>query len=180
MKPQTILGIDAAWTASEGSGVALLSATEKIAGAQPTVIHRQYTRNRGGLSTGFTIALLKKAPLILMGLVTVVALGIAACASSSETTATFTTQQEGPQTTAGPAATTATTEALTATTQATTTTEAAPATGSPAEVEAVKEAVRSYSAAFRRGHAKEAWLMRTPAAQSRDSYAEFAGDTMRT
>src|SRR5664279_796304 len=112
MKPQTILGIDAAWTASEGSGVALLSATEKIAGAQPTVIHRQYTRNRGGLSTGFTIALLKKAPLILMGLVTVVALGIAACESSSETTATITTQREGPQTTAGPAATTATTEAL--------------------------------------------------------------------
>lgn len=34
-KPQTVLGIDAAWTASKGSGVALLPVAEKTAGAAP-------------------------------------------------------------------------------------------------------------------------------------------------
>jgi hypothetical protein len=55
-----------------------------------------------------------------------------------------------------------------------TATAAKPATNSPAKIEAVKKAVRAYSSAYLGGHAKEAWLMRTLAAQSGDSYAEFA------
>ena len=73
-------------------------------------------------------------------------------------------------TTLQPATTTNTTAAV-----ATTTTSAAPTTttANPSEADAVKSAVRAYSDAFLGGHAKEAWLMRTPAAQSPDSYAEW-------
>jgi hypothetical protein len=48
-------------------------------------------------------------------------------------------------------------------------------TSSPAvsDAQALADAVRAYSAAFLSGQAKTAWLMRTPAARSDMTYAEF-------
>lgn len=80
-----------------------------------------------------------------------------------------------PTTTLAPDTTAATTAGTSTTTVAaptTTTTTAAPAT--EADADSVKKTVRAYSDAFLGGHAKEAWLMRTPAAQAGGSYAEFA------
>lgn len=95
-----------------------------------------------------------------------VVLFLVGCGSGTTTTVP-------PKTAIAPVVTTAETAAIsTAKPPAPTTTAAKPAT--KAETEAVRSAVRAYSAAFLGGHAKEAWLMRTPAAQSGGSYAEFA------
>ena len=48
---------------------------------------------------------MKRAALVLGALLTVATFGIVACASSTGTTVTFTTQEQGPQTTAVPATT---------------------------------------------------------------------------
>ena len=96
------------------------------------------------------------------------ALLLVGCGGSSTTTVTPTTTL-APDTTA---ATTAGASTTTVPASTTTTTTAAPAT--EADADSVKKAVRAYSDAFLGGHAKEAWLMRTPAAQAGGSYAEFA------
>ena len=95
---------------------------------------------------------------------------LAACGGITEG-ATTTGSVATSATTLQPSTTATTTAAAATTTSAAATTTT---TANPSEVDAVKSAVRAYSAAFLGGHAKQAWLMRTPAAQARESYAEFA------